>query len=138
MPTKKIAVKTAAVRKVPPKLQPRAKAGNYAHGTGPAVMGGPLENEPALAEFPPQGPAAPLTPSDFNPTISDFQARMFRLRRDEDHTGATGAGIVAEGVEWTDGTVTVRWKHGETTQHNNLKTLATMHFNRGNTSIVWM
>jgi len=35
--------------------------------------------------------------------------RMFTLERDEDVTGISGTGTVAEGVEFTDGTVTLRW-----------------------------
>lgn len=35
--------------------------------------------------------------------------RLFRLERDVDHTGVSGVGIVADGVLWPDGTVTLRW-----------------------------
>ena len=35
--------------------------------------------------------------------------RRFYLDRHTDVTGASGVGIVAEGVVWTDGTVSVRW-----------------------------
>ena len=34
--------------------------------------------------------------------------------RDEDQTGISGTGIVAEGVEFSDGTVVIRWQtHGD-------------------------
>ena len=39
--------------------------------------------------------------------------RAFRLKRDVDPTGVSGTGFVAEGIEFTDGTVVVRWL-GET------------------------
>jgi hypothetical protein len=35
--------------------------------------------------------------------------RIFQLHRDEDVSGVSGAGIVAEGVEWWDGSVTIKW-----------------------------
>lgn len=35
--------------------------------------------------------------------------RRFTLVRDHDPTGATGTGHVADGVQWPDGTATVRW-----------------------------
>lgn len=36
-------------------------------------------------------------------------ARRFELHRDRDLTGISGTGVVAEGVEFTDGTVVIRW-----------------------------
>lgn len=36
--------------------------------------------------------------------------RRFELHRDEDVTGISGTGIVAEGVEFEDGTAVVRWR----------------------------
>jgi len=35
--------------------------------------------------------------------------RLFRLERDVDSTGVSGAGHVADGVVWADGTATLRW-----------------------------
>lgn len=39
--------------------------------------------------------------------------RVFVLQRHIDPSGVSGIGPVAEGVEWSDGTVSLRWK-GET------------------------
>lgn len=36
--------------------------------------------------------------------------RLFLLQRHVDVTGVSGVGPVAEGVEWSDGTVSLRWK----------------------------
>ena len=36
-------------------------------------------------------------------------ARRFELHRDVDHTGVSGTGVVAEGVEFSDGVVCLRW-----------------------------
>lgn len=35
--------------------------------------------------------------------------RRFELRRHEDVSGISGTGVVAEGVEFSDGTVVLRW-----------------------------
>lgn len=35
--------------------------------------------------------------------------RAFQLHRDEDVSGVSGTGIVAEGVEFSDGRVVIRW-----------------------------
>lgn len=35
--------------------------------------------------------------------------RPFILRRDEDETGISGTGVVAEGIEFTGGVVALRW-----------------------------
>lgn len=40
--------------------------------------------------------------------------KPFLLIRDEDETGISGTGVVAEGVEFLDGTVVLRWQtHGD-------------------------
>jgi hypothetical protein len=38
--------------------------------------------------------------------------RRFQLVRDVDETGVSGIGVVAEGVEFGDGTVAMRWATG--------------------------
>jgi Transcriptional regulator PadR-like family len=38
--------------------------------------------------------------------------RLFELHRDTDESGVSGTGIVAEGVEYGDGTCAMRWKSG--------------------------
>lgn len=35
--------------------------------------------------------------------------RRFQLIRSEDVSGCSGTGVVAEGVEFSDGTVVIRW-----------------------------
>lgn len=35
--------------------------------------------------------------------------RTFELHRDTDETGISGTGVVAEGVEFSDGVVCLRW-----------------------------
>lgn len=36
--------------------------------------------------------------------------RLFQLHRDTDVTGFSGTGVVADGVIWPDGTVSMRWR----------------------------
>ncbi len=36
--------------------------------------------------------------------------RLFELHRDVDVTGFSGVGVVADGVIWPDGTVSMRWR----------------------------
>ncbi|MEU4841744.1 hypothetical protein [Nocardia testacea] len=38
------------------------------------------------------------------------QVQVFELHRDIDVTGFSGPGIVADGVIWPDGTVSMRWR----------------------------
>lgn len=38
--------------------------------------------------------------------------RRFELHRDRDVSGVSGVGVVAEGVQFTDGSAAIRW-HGE-------------------------
>lgn len=35
--------------------------------------------------------------------------RFFTLHRQDDETGVSGTGVVAWGVEWPDGSVSLRW-----------------------------
>lgn len=51
-------------------------------------------------------------PREYLPVAArkDQQVRLFQLHRDEDPTGVSGPGIVADGVEFDDGTVVIRWR----------------------------
>lgn len=66
-------------------------------------------------------------------------ARLFALQRDHDVTGVSGTGIVADGVRWPDGTVSIRWR-GErpsTVSWNSLDDAEHVHGHGGATRIVW-
>ncbi len=73
----------------------------------------------------------------WNPT------RRFQLHRDSDVTGASGTGLVADGVEWPDGTVSIRWR-GERPSVVFWQSQAAMedvyaiHGHGGATRIVWL
>lgn len=66
--------------------------------------------------------------------------RTFVLQRDEDVTGVSGTGIVAEGAEFTDGTVVVRWivgDHHSTALWPDIQAVEEIHGHDGRTRIVW-
>lgn len=66
--------------------------------------------------------------------------RRFQLVRQIDETGISGTGIVAHGVEFTDGTCAMRWKsaHKSTALYDNMKDLDAIHGHNGATVIEWI
>jgi hypothetical protein len=69
--------------------------------------------------------------------------RRFELHRDRDVTGISGTGIVAEGVEFRDGTVVVRWLSSQmakptTVIHADIANVQALHSHGGATRIVWV
>ena len=74
--------------------------------------------------------------------------RTFHLQRDEDVSGLSGTGIVAEGVEFSDGTAVVRWREvtgpnydrgvrATTVVFPNIEAVEALHGHNGATRIVW-
>ncbi|MBF6284481.1 hypothetical protein REK76_29440 (plasmid) [Nocardia farcinica] len=64
--------------------------------------------------------------------------RVFQLHRDTDVTGFSGVGVVADGVIWPDGTVSMRWR-GEirtTVDAACLADIETIHGHDGATRVV--
>lgn len=66
--------------------------------------------------------------------------RCFLLDRREDVTGVSGTGIVAEGVQFSDGTAVIRWHgaHATTTVHTSLESVKAIHLHGGRTALVWV
>lgn len=65
--------------------------------------------------------------------------RTFILERNEDPTGVSGTGVVAEGVEFEDGTVALRWcvgEHRSTVIWSSMKSVEAIHGHDGRTEIV--
>lgn len=64
----------------------------------------------------------------------------FILSRDEDVTGVSGVGVVAEGVLFDDGSVALRWRPptSSTIIHSCLENVRTVHCHGGATRIVWL
>jgi hypothetical protein len=65
--------------------------------------------------------------------------KTFHLQRDEDETGISGTGRVAEGVEFGDGHVALRWlvgEHRSTAIWDGLAAVEAIHGHNGKTKIV--
>lgn len=66
--------------------------------------------------------------------------RTFELHRDDDETGISGTGVVAEGVQFSDGPVALRWIVGEyrsTVVWPDVESVEAIHGHNGRTRIVW-
>jgi len=74
--------------------------------------------------------------------------RTFHLQRDVDMSGLSGTGIVAEGVEFDDGTTVVRWREVEGAHYDrgvrattvifpNADAVEALHGHGGATRMVW-
>ncbi|MEV4241688.1 hypothetical protein AB0J47_41820 [Nocardia sp. NPDC049737] len=68
-------------------------------------------------------------------------ARLFHLVRDRDVTGFSGTGVVAEGVQWADGRVTIRWcvpgLPRTTTDADSVADIAVIHGHDGCTRVMF-
>lgn len=64
--------------------------------------------------------------------------RVFQLHRDTDLTGFSGVGVVADGVVWPDGTVSMRWRGPirTTVDASSLDDIETIHGHDGATRVV--
>lgn len=69
-------------------------------------------------------------------------ARRFILRRDTDETGVSGAGDVAEGVEFSDGVIALRWTTAWPTSvvfhDRGLESVRAVHGHGGKSRVVWL
>jgi hypothetical protein len=65
--------------------------------------------------------------------------RTFELVRHEDVSGVSGTGVVAEGCEFTDGSVALRWhgKNAATSVWPDLDALLAVHGHGGKTVVRW-
>lgn len=66
--------------------------------------------------------------------------RSFELHRHVDVTGQSGTGIVVEGTQWTDGTVSIRWRGANPSFANwpSVESLLAVHGHEGATELVWL
>jgi hypothetical protein len=73
--------------------------------------------------------------NDTKPSI-----RRFHFVRSEDVSGVSGTGIVAEGVEFTDGSIVVRWLSHTASfgTFSNLKTFLAVHGHNGAGTVEWV
>lgn len=63
--------------------------------------------------------------------------RTFYLKRYEDESGVSGTGIIAEGVEFKDGTCAIRWltKKASTGIYTSLQDVIDIHGHGGKTQV---
>jgi hypothetical protein len=66
--------------------------------------------------------------------------RRFQLVRDRDVSGVSGVGVVAEGVEFTDGACVVRWhgEHRSTVVWGSVADALAIHGHGGATRVEWV
>lgn len=67
--------------------------------------------------------------------------RTFTLERSKDVTGVSGTGTVAEGVEFSDGKVALRWvvgEHRSTVTWDSIESVEKIHGHNGATVIQWV
>lgn len=87
-----------------------------------------------------EGPQPPRKPTvrEVNPLTAP-RARTFRLVRDDDETGISGKGVVAEGIEFSNGMCAMCWL---TAMHSvavypNVRQLEAIHGHNGRTRVVF-
>jgi hypothetical protein len=66
--------------------------------------------------------------------------RRFQLHREVDETGISGTGVIAEGVEFHDGTAALRWKSKfkSTAVYASMGDVEAIHGHNGQTKIIWV
>jgi len=74
------------------------------------------------------------------PAAATMRMRRFQLVRDEDETGTSGPGLVAEGCEFTSGACAVTWLSPFKTvsMWDNVKAVDVVHGHVGKTRVVWV
>lgn len=65
--------------------------------------------------------------------------KTFYLRRSQDDTGVSGIGIVAEGVQFSNGKCVLSWLSGLTSVavYDDIETLEKVHGHSGSTTIIF-
>lgn len=66
--------------------------------------------------------------------------RRFQLERDEDASGVSGTGVVAQGVEFDDGSCAMRWltATSSTAVYASADDVQRIHGHEGRTRLVWL
>lgn len=74
------------------------------------------------------------------PTAKQSNMRRFVLERSEDATGTSGTGIVAEGIEFSNGRCVIHWMSqlDSVNVYDNAKVLETLHGHDGRTEVRWL
>lgn len=68
--------------------------------------------------------------------------KRFHLQRDEDVSGVSGTGVIAEGVLFSDGTAVLRWLGGFPTSvvwhDHGMESIVAVHGHQGRSYVVWL
>jgi hypothetical protein len=66
--------------------------------------------------------------------------RGFIFWREKDVSGTSGEGVVAEGIQFSDGKVALRWRTSvaSTAFYDSLEDVEEIHGHQGNTQILWL
>lgn len=90
------------------------------------------EGAPASGPAPQAAAVSPAAPSS--------PPRRFRLVRHFDVSGVSGIGTVAEGVQFDDGAVALRWKgdHPSTVAWDSIAAILAVHGHHGATDLEWV
>lgn len=68
--------------------------------------------------------------------------RRFELHREVDVSGVSGTGVVAEGVEFSDGAVVLRWRTDWPTSvvfhDRGVASVKAVHGHDGRTKLIWL
>ncbi len=66
--------------------------------------------------------------------------RRFELHRHQDASGVSGIGVVAQGVQFDDGTCAMRWlsDHRSTAVYESAEDVELIHGHHGMTRLVWV
>jgi hypothetical protein len=119
-------------------LTARANREAYGHPTLGAIKDAGrgwvvvLDLRPALAEL-----GCPITAGAA--MTSHRPPRLFTLRRNVDISGASGTGVVADGVLWPDGSASVRWRGNDPSVAfwADFGSVERIHGHGGATRVVW-
>lgn len=107
----------------------------------PVVMGLRVTSEAVLGEGSPFSARCHLCFPPGQPDVTVGAAfRRFALWRDEDQTGVSGTGTVAEGVQFGDGRCAMRWLTPVTSGafYDSISDVESIHGHNGATKVVWL
>lgn len=73
-------------------------------------------------------------------TAKESTSRLFTLVRTEDVSGTSGLGVVAEGVQFSNGVCAVHWisQLGVVSVYDNVYTIEQVHGHEGRTKVVFL
>lgn len=109
--------------------------------TALALLGQPAQQPGPVASQQPHSPSGAPEDAATRDRAADERTavRVFHLQRERDLSGISGTGRVADGVQWPDGTVSIRWRgpRPSTVTWDSIDHAEQVHGHGGTTRIVW-